>query len=247
MRFPHDVHPPDDDPPSFSGLPHMPCFSNSETLALRSTDAACRCPDSSASSSAVAEPPRKLLSLAECFKLEPAASKSCKHSVEPFAAAACRGEYPPFISDFAPVTAAPPRIKALHAAPFERCDARCRGVAPSLFRGSLSAPNSRSASRERTSSALAASCSAVSPPSSCKDVSAPPSTSARIASGCPQLAATIKGVWPSESRSSTRAPIRKSARIAGMSPSSAAWCNGVAASCCGPFSQNSSSSRFSAW
>mmetsp|Transcript_10726 Transcript_10726/g.45665 ORF Transcript_10726/g.45665 Transcript_10726/m.45665 type:complete len:226 (-) Transcript_10726:132-809(-) len=224
----------------------MPYLSNSETDALRSMDAVRSCPASSASSSAVAEPPRRLLSLAEWRRLEPASMRSCRHSVDPFAAAACSGEYPPRISDLAPLTAAPPRIKAFVAALFPLCDARCRGVAPSLFRGSFSAPRSRSVMSASTSSARAASCRAVSPPSSCAEVSAPPSTSARMASDWPQLAATISGVWPSASRSFTCAPIFRSARIRGTSPSSAAWCRGVAASCCGPLAQNSSSSRLSA-
>ena len=85
----------------------MPYFSNSDTLALRSMDAAAGWPLSSASSSAVAEPPRRELSLALCFRLDPASMRSLRHSVDPFAAAACRGEYPPRISDFFPATARP--------------------------------------------------------------------------------------------------------------------------------------------
>ena len=55
----------------------MPCSSNSDADDLRSMLAVSCCPDSSASSSAVADPPRSDDSDAECLRLAPASIRSC--------------------------------------------------------------------------------------------------------------------------------------------------------------------------
>mmetsp|Transcript_32780 Transcript_32780/g.82626 ORF Transcript_32780/g.82626 Transcript_32780/m.82626 type:complete len:211 (+) Transcript_32780:1225-1857(+) len=209
----------------------MPCSSNSDADDLRSMLAVSCCPDSSASSSAVADPPRSDDSDAECLRLAPASIRSCRQPVDPLAAAAWSGEYPPRILDLSPVTAAPACINALHMALCPAWDATMRGVAPSLFRGSTSAPRSSNATSASSSSARAASWSAVSPPSSLRSISAPLTFArSRHDAACPQLAAVMRGVWPSESASLTSAPIEMSAVMARSSPSSAAWCRGVALS-----------------